>query len=448
MRIVVRNLNEMSDSRELLESRAHPFITLFIAILGVILAAAIMWSYFGTIDIVTKASGSVKPNHKISTVSNKAAGTVTNVMVKAGQKVKAGDLLLTMDYGNMEVDQQSVENDLKKSKANVAELIAFKQSADSDKLDGKLIGGMSDKYRVQWRKIELSLQAADAKVENLQKLSQSIEQGRNLLPSDSEYYNQYEEYALKLQQHELARSNSQALLKTSMQGGEQGGEEAAKRQLIDTELQAKSYKNDLMGSIRSGIKQGEQDRLALAIERDNLTVQLNEQIEAEQARIKELNNQLHLLQVNKNDREIHAPIDGIANIVTEVSVGDNLMAGTKLLTIIPEHGTEYVVQMAVRNQDIASFKPGDHVKYSFQAIPAQEYGHLSGEIQHISADAAIDQASGVSYYLVEASVSSNVLSSKSGEKKQIKVGMTTEAHIVTDRQKILFWLLHRLNLRD
>ncbi|UZM99428.1 hypothetical protein OL548_03480 [Lysinibacillus sp. MHQ-1] len=64
MRIKISNLNELTDSREILESKPHPFVSIFISILVVILICALAWSYFGEIDTVAKANGIVRPNEK------------------------------------------------------------------------------------------------------------------------------------------------------------------------------------------------------------------------------------------------------------------------------------------------------------------------------------------------------------------------------------------------
>lgn len=448
MRVIIRNLDEMSDSREFMEAKSHPFISIFIAILAIVLVGALIWSYFGEIDIVTKANGVVKPNHKISTISNKVAGTVTSVNFKAGQMVKKGELLLTMDYGNLEADKQLLTKELELNNQDLENLLAFKQvmlkqsyksTANSE--------GKSSKFQLELDKIEMDIQKTKTKVGNMKRFGQSIEQGRNLFPVSSEYYYKYKEYAIKKQQLELEEKKGQELFKEIVKSDEQG-EEDAKRKLVETKLQSESYLNDLMLKIRSETKQGEYDLQQLKIQRDKLYTQLNEEIEAGESNIKDLMNRISTLEVSMNERELRAPIDGVINILSETNIGDFLLAGTTLMTIVPENNSEYIVQLALQNRDIAAFQLGDEVEYSFQALPFKEYGHAMGTVQSISADATTNQESGVSYYLVESSINGSSLFGKSGEEKKVKVGMTAEAHIITERQKILFWLLNKINLRN
>ncbi|QEK12908.1 biotin/lipoyl-binding protein [Crassaminicella thermophila] len=98
MKYVIQDIREMTDSRELLESKPHPFTIIFIYILISILLIGLIWSYFGEIDVVVKAQGVVRPNKRISTINNMINGKVKEVYIEEGKKVKKGEILYTIDY--------------------------------------------------------------------------------------------------------------------------------------------------------------------------------------------------------------------------------------------------------------------------------------------------------------------------------------------------------------
>ena len=54
MKPILMNINEMSDSREVYESKPNLMFAIFIYTFLGILAVALIWSYFGRIDIVVK----------------------------------------------------------------------------------------------------------------------------------------------------------------------------------------------------------------------------------------------------------------------------------------------------------------------------------------------------------------------------------------------------------
>ncbi|AKL94342.1 hypothetical protein CACET_c08330 [Clostridium aceticum] len=86
MREIVHNLKDITDSRELLESKPPAFTILFIYILIALLTIAVVWSYIGEMDVVVKADGVVRPNQRISTINNMVGGKVKEVYLEGGKK--------------------------------------------------------------------------------------------------------------------------------------------------------------------------------------------------------------------------------------------------------------------------------------------------------------------------------------------------------------------------
>lgn len=100
MKEITMSISELSDSRELLESKPYPIVTYFIYIVLGIIAIAITWSFFGEMDIVSKGSGIVRPDNGISIINNKVTGKVVESYLEEGKQVKKGDLLYVIDHEN------------------------------------------------------------------------------------------------------------------------------------------------------------------------------------------------------------------------------------------------------------------------------------------------------------------------------------------------------------
>lgn len=127
----------------------------------------------------------------------------------------------------------------------------------------------------------------------------------------------------------------------------------------------------------------------------------------------------------------------------------HVQAGTEVLPIFSKaKESTFTVQLSILNQDIATTNIGDKVNLRVHSLPYQEYGQLEGEITRISTDAVNDPETGLSYYLAEAVIEQDELVSYKGEPGHIKVGMTTDAHIVSESKKILHFLLEKIDLRD
>ncbi|MFC6334093.1 HlyD family efflux transporter periplasmic adaptor subunit [Paenibacillus septentrionalis] len=114
MRAVIREMSEMTDSREILEARTHPAITTFIAILLLLIGVGLIWSFIGEIDEVAKASGIVRPNDKVSNIQTLVSGTVESLHVQEGQWVEEGDLLIKLEHESLQLDLSSKQTELAK----------------------------------------------------------------------------------------------------------------------------------------------------------------------------------------------------------------------------------------------------------------------------------------------------------------------------------------------
>ena len=70
MKPILININEMSDSREIYDSKPNIFFAIFIYAILALFVVAFFWMYFGRIDVVVKSEGMLRPNNPVATVMN------------------------------------------------------------------------------------------------------------------------------------------------------------------------------------------------------------------------------------------------------------------------------------------------------------------------------------------------------------------------------------------
>lgn len=128
MREITKSLEELTDSREVLESRPHPFVPIFITVLVLLLTAALTWSYFGEIDNLAKATGVVRPNEKVITVQAPIYGKVRDLSFKQGQHVQEGDVLFAFNQEDVQKDLENRQLELKKLHKEIDLLVKYKES--------------------------------------------------------------------------------------------------------------------------------------------------------------------------------------------------------------------------------------------------------------------------------------------------------------------------------
>ena len=82
--------------------------------------AALVWSYFGRLDVHATASGKIEPAGYSKVIEPLDAGKVAAIHVEKGQTVKAGDLLLELDPAEANADALSARDGLNAGLAEIA----------------------------------------------------------------------------------------------------------------------------------------------------------------------------------------------------------------------------------------------------------------------------------------------------------------------------------------
>ena len=130
MKPILMNINEMSDSREVYDSKPNPAFAIFIyTILGII-AVALVWTYFGRIDIVVKSEGIIRPNSQVATVLNTYGGTLEEVFINDGSLVNEGDILYIIEHDNLLTELDYYSKQLSETDNTLNMLNKYKRSVE------------------------------------------------------------------------------------------------------------------------------------------------------------------------------------------------------------------------------------------------------------------------------------------------------------------------------
>ncbi len=509
MEPVIKDIREISDSKEMYESKPHPFLSIFIYILlGCILIAGI-WTYFGEIDIVSKGIGVVRPNDNISKVRSKAQGEVLTSNLEEGKKVKKGDVLFTIAHDDQIVKRLQVEEVLEETEHNLKQLKKLKDSIEQDKnlfspTEEKEYFDRYLKYKQDYEELknqvfisskneiisttqtEISRASYEDKISEYSKKLKQLEDFRKSVRAEKNVFEDknctdalvFNNYLFKLYELRKDIENKKMLYDLNIQLDEAGL--AAGKELEDSKVAMEAAQNELkklqtatMKEIEDQIKEltsskqmalheinkliidrellstnEEQRGLSIQQYKTDTLVALYSQIEELDIAYKSKKRELESIDLSIKDCTITASIDGTINILQEINKGDLISAGTDVATIIPTNDSLYKIEIFMPNREIAGIKAGDMIKYKFEALPYKEYGQLTGHIINISTDARVNNNQGVSGYYVQGSIENKTIYSYKNEPAEIKVGMTCEAHVVTEQKKILYYLLEKINLVD
>lgn len=128
MKPVIMNMSEMSDSREVYESKPGRAGILFLYVFLILVVVALLWMVFGKVDEVVKSEGIVRPNSDISTVTNQTEGKIVMVYAEDGDEVHKGDSLYQVDCSVQEKKRDYIEQQKKETVKEKHCLEVYKRS--------------------------------------------------------------------------------------------------------------------------------------------------------------------------------------------------------------------------------------------------------------------------------------------------------------------------------
>ena len=332
---------------------------------------AFAWSWFGHLDVVAVAPGKLVPQSFIKIMQPADAGIVREILVKEGDRVTAGQVLMRMDARIADAERKVVENDLRLRVLQVrrieAELSGVPMQTRPDD-DRALFGHVEAQFRAR-REGQRDAEATEEAVllKTRHDLAAAVEIEKKLQKMAPIFRDQAEGW------DRLAKEGYAGRLMALEK----------QRQYIENQQDLSAHQH-VMEGLRATIAQSEK---RLAQIRSGYRTQLQgERLEAGIA--------VHRLQQesDKQDHrsgllELRAAVSGTVKDLATHTTGTVVAPGTVLLTIVPQ-GEPLQAEVWISNADIGFITPGREAKLKIATFPYHQYGMLSGKIRHVSADAS------------------------------------------------------------
>ena len=347
----------------------YTLVTLFVLI--------VLWAIFGKVDVVAVAQGKLVPQSYMKIVQPAEAGIVKEILVKEGDTVAQGQILMRMDAQLQESDTKMVEAELKQRQLQIRRI-------DSE-LSGKPLIIKTGDDANQFRQIESQYQS------HRQAFDDAVAQEQALLNKATEDYQGARQTETKIRQVLPAYQEQEAAWQKLHKDGYAG-----RLLVLERERERIEKEGDLktqafaVESLKASIAQS-QKRLAQIT--SNYKQQLhNERVEA-QGQLDKLQQEVAKQRHKQTLLELKASQAGKIKDVATHTIGSVVSPGTILLTLVP--GNEPLhAEVMINNDDVGFVHEGQHVKVKLAAYPFQKYGMVEGKVTHVSADAADGQGQG------------------------------------------------------
>ncbi len=398
---------------------------LFLGLVATIFATFIGWAAVSHIDEVAVAQGKVVPSSQVQIIQNLEGGIVAEILVKEGDIVEQGQVLLRVDDTTF---QSEYRQNRAKQIALAGQIARLTAEVEGTEIEFPA-SVLSERPDVAANEVALFNARRNELNAALEGLRQQVEQRRQEVTT--------------LLSQEQAIDRSLALVVKELSISEQLAEKGYRSKLEVLRLQRQA--NDLEGQLTATRIAIPQAQAALAeaerrLEERQLAYrsQALTELTQRQAEMAQLVEMLKAQEDRVIRREVRTPVRGLVKQLKVHTIGGVVQPGADLVEIVPVDD-QLVVEARVQPADIAFIRPGQKAIVKLTAYDYSIYGGLEAELEHISADSMVTER-GEPYYLIRVRTKQNYLGTED-KKLAIIPGMIASVDIVTGEKTVLQYLL-------
>lgn len=394
-------------------------------------ALILIWACVGRLDIVAVAQGKLVPQSFLKIVQPAESGIVREILVKEGEEVGAGQVLVRMDARLSEADGKTLLTEMYRKRLQLrrieSELAGVPMPRQVDDPDG-IYEQTAAQLQARRQAYLDALGAEQATLVKVQHdLKSAIEIEGKLQKTVPIYKDQAESWDKLAKEGYAGRLLALERQRTFMEN--------------EQDLRAQTQNVASLGAL---IAQSEK-RIAQITSNYRQQLQ-NERIESG-ALYHKLQQDWDKQQHRHSLLELKAPQAGIVKDLATHTPGTVVALGTILLTLVP-HDEPLVAEVWVGNADAGFVQAEQKARVKLSAYPFQKYGMLDGTVKHVSADAHGKSESGNpaiksvqdAAYRALINLSGGYLESQ-GRQLRLVPGMQVNAEIHLGTRTVLEYLL-------
>ncbi|MCB1538945.1 MAG: HlyD family type I secretion periplasmic adaptor subunit [Rhodospirillales bacterium] len=386
----------------------------------------LVWASFAKIEQTARGEGKVIPSSEIQEIQHQEGGTVDAIMVKEGQKVQMGEVLLRLRDVGAASDLGSSQAKYMGLQAKIARLQAEAEGLDAPKFSDDVMKAAPQSVQEELNTFRADKLSLNSEVDVLRsQLNQRAQEVNEITTKISDTNR-----VIALAQDEID------MIRPLVDRGS-----APKRDLLQMDQGMAGHRTDLNG-LRAALPRARAAVAEAQARLNDAATQFKSKAQAElaqtQIEVQSIGQTLGALEDKKSRTEIRSPVDGIVKDLKINTVGGVVKPAETVLEIVPTNDT-LLVEARIRPADIAFIYPGEKAMVKLTAYDFSIYGGMPGEVADISADTITDEK-GQSFYRVK--VRTKVTTIKhDGEELPIIPGMVATVDILTGERTVMEYLM-------
>jgi HlyD family type I secretion membrane fusion protein len=418
---------------------------------GVVIGIGLLcgWAALAPLSSAVVAEGVVRTEGERKIVQHQEGGIVKDILVRDGERVKTGQLLIVLDNVGPAAELSALQAESDSEQARIARLSAERDLKDILTFPDALAHQRNDPRVAELLEREAAIFTARRRAfvdqnallrAELAHTRQEIEISAQMIATMSRSYKmaaqqrrtnealQQEGFVAETKVLDLQRTEADAL--SRVQSGDADLSRAKQRQ-ADLELRIASLRNDYVKVADDELKDA-----------TNRAVQVGERLRP-----------AHDLSARTR---VTAPVAGLIVGLKVHTIGAVIGPREPIVDIVPE-GAPLIVEANIRPDDVREIAPGSHADVRLTAYNSRTTPMLDGRVNYVSADALTDSEKHAQFYVVRVEVPAQALETAnrlSREPIALGPGLRTEVYIRKHARSAFDYLLEpvrdgiRKSMRD
>ena len=387
-----------------------------------VLVLLIVWAAFAKLDEVTRGEARVVPTTQVQIIQSVDGGVVEELLVREGQVVEAGQLLLRIDptrFVSTLLESQAIQQALQ---AKALRLKALTRGTPFNP-PPELRRDAPNVVAQEMRLYESSRAGISAQISIAQNQLSQRQQELNEVRARRDQA----ERSLKLMIREITATRP--LLATGA---------VSEVEVLRLEREVTGLRGDRdqstaqIARVQSAIQEASRKIEEVQLSSRN---QMSAELSETMGRLASLSQGGLALQDKVKQADIKSPVRGTVKRLLVNTVGAVVQPGKEVVEVVPLDDT-LILEVQITPKDIGFLRPGQPATVKFTAYDFSIYGALQAEVSQIGADSVIDEKGNAFFR-----VSVRTLKPSLGANLPIIPGMVAQVDILTGKKTVLSYLL-------
>lgn len=417
----------LPEALSLQETPVHPSPRRAAAAVCGLFVIALTWAVLGQIDIVAVATGRIVVDDNSKTVQPLEAGVVRRVLVRDGDLVRAGQLLVELDATHAAADGASVQEQIAMALSEEVRAAALAQAIEAGRPPRlpesarDVVNSNDDAMRLRAefsefdaRRAKLAAELSRREAERVT-LRESIKKLEATLP--------------------IARRREADFATLAAQGflsGHAGQDRTRERLEMESDLATQRAR---LAEAQAGVKEATLSSAAFVAETRRV---LGERRAAAASKRVQLIQERNKTEQRSRLALLTAPVDGVVQQVAIHTEGGVVTPAQALMVIVPKD-VPLKAKVVVDNKDIGFIGVGQLAQIKLETFPFTRYGTIPAIVRSVAADAVADERNGALFPATLELQQTGI--DVDGRRIALAPGMNVTAEIRTGQRRVIDYLL-------